>query len=274
MRRLAPSSFVTIWILFALSFRPAFAGEEGSAAELAKQVQNPVSSLITVPFQYNATFGAGSSQEVLHVLNVQPVVPFSVAQDWNLVLRAVVPFISQPDVAGTGRTSGLGDITFQPLFSPKKTGKLVWGVGPALIVPSATSDQLGSGKWSAGPIAVLFTMDGPWVAGVLVQNVWSFAGDSARPGVNQLTLQPAINYNLPGAWAIGSSPVITADWTAPSGGRWTVPLGATVSKTTALGKRPITLAAGAFWNAAHPDGAGDWQLRFQIAFLFPQKPKP
>jgi hypothetical protein len=247
----------------------ARAAEE--AADLAKQVQNPVADLTSVPFQYNATLHVGPSDDVLHVLNIQPVVPLPLSATWNLILRAILPLISQPGLSG--RTNGLGDINLQPLFSPHSPGRLIWGVGPALVLPTATSDSLGAGKWSAGPVGVLFVMEGPWVIGALVQNVWSFAGDSARPDVNQLTIQPAINYNLPDAWALNYVPLITADWNAASGDRWTVPLGATLSKVTSVGGQHLNLSAGAFWNAVHPAGAGNWLLRAQIAFLFPHKPK-
>ena len=240
-------------------------------AELAKKTQNPVADLISVPFQNNVNFGVGPHDDVQYILNIQPVIPFKLTEDWNLISRTIVPLIYQPELApGVGEVFGLGDIQESLFLSPAKPGKVIWGVGPIFQFPTATDDSLGQGKWGAGPTAVALTVHGPWVLGALVNNVWSFAGDSDRRDVNQMLLQPFVNYNLPDAWYVVTAPIITADWEADSDDRWTVPIGAGVGKIVRLGKLPVNAQASAYYNVIRPDNAAEWQLRIQIQLLFPR----
>jgi len=251
-------------ILVALPLR---AEEEHHATELAKKLQNPVSDLISVPFQNNFNFGVGPEDKTQYVLNIQPVLPQRISEQWNWIHRAIIPLIDQPAPVDA---FGLGDIQYQGFLSPANPGKLIWGVGPVLQVPSATDDQLGTEKWSAGAGAVALRMDGPWVYGALVNNIWSFAGDDDRANVNQMLIQPFINYNLGRGLAIGTSPIITSNWEAPSGQKWTVPLGAQVSQIIPIDKVPVNFLLGAYYNIEKPDSGPDWTLRFQIALLFPK----
>lgn len=240
-------------------------------ADLAKKTQNPVADLISVPFQNNVNFGVGPNDDVQYILNVQPVIPFRLTENWNLISRTIVPLIYQPELApGVGEVFGLGDIQQSLFFSPAKPGKLIWGVGPIFQFPTATDDSLGQGKWGAGPTAVALTVQGPWVLGALVNNVWSFAGDGDRRDVNQLLIQPFVNYNLPDAWYVVTAPIITADWEAESDNRWTVPVGVGVGKILRIGKLPVNAQAGAYYNVVRPDNAAEWQLRVQIQLLFPK----
>ncbi|MCH7519382.1 MAG: neuromedin U, partial [Candidatus Dadabacteria bacterium] len=193
--------------------------------DLAKQTQNPLSDLISVPFQNNFDFNIGPHDRTRYTLNIQPVVPFGISENWNIITRTIVPVLYQPDVtSNSGGEFGLGDINTTWWLSPSKTGKLVWGIGPILQFPTATDDTLGTGKWAAGPSLVLLTMPGNWVVGALANNIWSYAGDSKRDDVNQLLLQYFVNYNLPQGWYLVSAPINTANWEADSGDRWTVPL--------------------------------------------------
>jgi hypothetical protein len=238
--------------------------------ELAKKTQNPVADLISVPFQNNFNFGAGTNDATIYILNVQPVIPLKLTEDWNLITRTIMPIINQPSLfPGDESAFGLGDINPTLFLSPAKPGKLIWGVGPTFTLPTATDSRLGSGKWSMGPAAVALTMQGPWVVGALANQQWSFAGwrDQA---VSQLLIQPFVNYNLPDAWYLVSAPIITANWEASSGNKWTVPLGGGVGKLFKLDKLPINTQLQAFYNVARPDFAADWQLRFQVQFLFPK----
>ena len=173
-------------------------------------------------------------------MNIQPVWPFSLNDKWNLITRTIVPVISQPGVLtdGEGRVFGLGDTTFSAFFSPKDSGKLIWGVGPILLFPTATDATLGSDKWGAGPSLVILTMPGQWVIGSLFSNVWSFAG-SGDQDVNLFTWQYFVNYNLPGGWYLTSAPIITANWEANNDNRWTVPFGGGVGKIFKIGKQPL-----------------------------------
>jgi hypothetical protein len=250
---------------------PAEAPEAPGESDLAKKTQNPVASLISVPFQSNFNFGVGPDNGVQYVGNFQPVIPISLSENWNMINRPIVPVLYQPRAsAAQGSEWGLGDIQYQAYFSPAKPGKLIWGVGPVLSFPSATEDFLGSEKWSAGPALVALTMHGPWVVGANVTNQWSFAGDEDRPHVNQLFLQPFVNYNMPRGWYLSAAPSMTANWKAESGEKWTVPLGGGIGKIFKLGAQPINMQLQAFGYAEKPRGGPEWALRFQFQLLFPK----
>ena len=184
--------------------------------DLAKAAQNPVGDLISLPFQNNMNFDVGPADRTQNVLNIQPVWPIALSKNWNLITRTIVPVISQP-APGSERTNGLGDINFTGFFSPKQPGKIIWGVGPTLVFPTATDDVTGTDKWSAGPSVVVLTMPGQWVIGALVSNIWSFSGDDERADVNSFLMQYFVNYNLPDGWYLTSAPIITANWEAESG---------------------------------------------------------
>lgn len=244
--------------------------EPSSEEALAKKTQNPVADLISIPFQNNFTFPTGPGDDVMYVLNIQPVIPLSLTEDWNLITRTIVPIIHQPGLA-TGQSSdnGIGDLQFSAFLSPAESTGLIWGAGPVLRFPTASRDTLGSEKWSAGPSFVGLSSQGPWVVGGLIQNLWSYAGDSDRADVNQLLVQPFLNYNLPDGWYLTSSPVVTADWNR-SRQKWTVPVGGGFGKIVRLGKLPVNLQLQAYYNVAKPDAVGDWTIRFQIQLLFPK----
>jgi len=239
--------------------------------DLAKKTQNPVADLISVPLQSNFNFGAGSKDKMIYILNVQPVIPMKIAEDWNLITRVIMPIINQPSLfPGVDSATGLGDINPTFFFSPAKPSSLIWGIGPTITLPTASDRLLGSGKWSMGPAGVALTMQGPWVFGALMNNQWSVGGWGDKP-VNALLMQPFVNYNLPGGWYLTSSPILTADWKADKAGDvWTVPLGGGVGKLFRLGKLPINAQLAAYGNVAKPEFGPDWQLRFQIQFLFPK----
>lgn len=257
--------------------------QEQSKEDLAKQAQNPIANLISLPFQNNTNFGIGPDDEVQNVLNIQPVIPVSLNENWNVITRTIVPIISQPDffTGGDGRITGLGDITFSAFFSPADAAKLTWGVGPIFLFPSATDGplggttedggtSLGSDKWGAGLTVVGLTMPGNWVIGSLFSNTWSFAG-SGENDINLFIWQYFINYNLPKGWYLTSAPIIKANWEADSEDRWTIPFGGGVGKVFAIGKQPINAQLSAYYPVELPrDDDGVWQLRFQIQFLFPK----
>ncbi len=238
---------------------------EASEDELAKKTQNPVADLMSFPFQNNTNFGyAGGTQ---NVLNFQPVVPVGLGEHWLLINRAIFPITWQPGLdPGQGTVFGLGDTIYQPLFSPRGGQKFIWGAGPAVLLPTATNDQIAfGGKFGAGPTAVVLTIQGPWVIGVLGTQLWSFDGD-----VTLTTLQPFINYNLPGGWFVSSAPLISATWEAPADNTWTIPVGGGIGKVQKIGPLPFNLAAQAYWNAMKPDIGPDWSLRLVIALLLPR----
>jgi hypothetical protein len=259
-----------------LTLAPAAPAESGgggaeSQEALARAAQNPVANLISVPFQNNFNFGVGPNEVCQYVLNIQPVIPISLSEDWNLITRTIMPIINQPSPApGIPNASGLGDINPSFFFSPAKSGKLIWGVGPTFSFPTATDSLLGNGKWCAGPAVVALTMHKQWVIGALANQQWSFAG-WGNQDVSAMLIQPFINYNLPHGWYLTSAPIITANWKADSDNRWTVPIGAGVGKIQRFGKLPLNIQLAAYWNAETPKDMGaDWQLRFQVQFMFPK----
>jgi len=263
--KLTASINVVILVTMMIFVPQAWADETG---DLAKQAQNPVASLISLPFQNNTNFGIGPNDRTQNILNIQPVWPFTLSDDWNLITRTIIPVVSQP-VGLNDRTNGLGDTTFTAFFSPNDSGKWVWGVGPVFLLPTATSDDLGFAKWGLGASAVVLTMPTPWVIGSLFSNVWSVAG-SGTQDINLFTWQYFINYNLPQGWYLTSAPIITANWKASSGNQWTVPFGGGVGKIFKIGKQPMNSSAQAYYNVETPTGGPDWQLRLQLQFLFPK----
>jgi len=266
------SDFIVILGSFFIITTSTVYGQEAKDSDLAKQAQNPIANLISLPLQNNTNFGIGPDDETQNILNIQPVWPFSIGEDWNLITRTIFPVVSQPNVltGGEGRINGLGDTTFTGFFSPKDSPKLTWGVGPVFLIPTATDDTLGSDKWGAGASVVLLAMPGKWVVGSLFSNVWSFAG-SGDQDVNLFTWQYFINYNMANQWYLTSAPIITANWEADSSNRWTVPFGGGVGKIFKIGKQPMNGQVSAYYNVEKPDSGADWQLRVQLQFLFPKK---
>jgi hypothetical protein len=246
---------------------------ELSAEQLAKMAQNPIGNLISVPFQDNINFNVGPEDGTQNVLNIQPVIPFNLNADWNLITRTIIPVISQPAfVPEQDRRDGLGDILFSAWLSPSLPGAggLIWGVGMAVQLPTETNN-LGNDNWGLGPTAVVLhqAKGNPWVYGFLVNNVWS-VGSGDDPSYNNLTFQYFINYNFPEGLYLTSTPIITANWKADSDDRWTVPFGGGVGKIFHFGKLPVNTQIQAFYNVVTPDEGADWQLRFQVQFLFPK----
>lgn len=238
------------------------------ASHLAKQTQNPVADLISLPFQGNFNFGFGPHERTQFVLNVQPVIPARLSPTLNLITRIIGPLISQP-VGGDESTFGLGDVTPSFMLSPVSEGGLITGYGAIFLLPTATDDALGAGKWGAGPQVVVLGMPGNWVVGGLANQIWSFAGDEDRADVSGFLLQPFVNYNFGRGTAISSAPIITADWNR-QGEKWIVPLGGGVSQLLKVGKRPVSLLAQGYVNVVKPEGAPDWTLRVAATLLFPR----
>lgn len=245
---------------------------EMSAEELAKLAQNPVGNLISVPFQNNTNFNVGPQSGTQNILNIQPVVPIRIAKDWNVITRTIVPVISQPAFTPfSDRTNGIGDTVFTAFLSPAVPKGVIWGIGPVVQLPTNTND-LGNDNWGLGPSFVVLKLEkgSPCVYGVLANNVWSLSSDKQGGSYSNGLIQPFVNYNFKEGFYLTSAPIATVNWKADSGQKWTVPLGGGIGKIFHFGRLPVNTQLSAYYNVVHPDNGPNWQLRFQVQFLFPK----
>ena len=243
--------------------------ERAAQLRLAKLLENPVANLVSVPIQNNWDFGIGPLNAMRYTLNVQPVIPFTLSEDWNLITRTIVPYIyQQAAFVGAKDHSGLGDITQSFFLSPqKRVGGMILGIGPVFRYPSATDPALGGEKWSAGPTALVLRQQGPWTYGGLVNHLWSFAGNNSRPEVNATFLQPVVAYNFKTATTLALASESLYDWAA---GQWTVPVQAGIAQMVRIGKQPVRLLIAVRYYVERPADGPDWGLRFQITLPFPK----
>lgn len=252
----------------ALLLLPSPSWAQDSATELSKEAANPLADLISIPFQNNTDFGLGDYDRTRNILNIQPVIPLA---SGKVITRTILPVAWLPDLdAESGMLStGLADTLFTAFYAMSVgSGGVTVGLGPALEIPTG-GDLRGSKKWSLGPSAVVLAQPGDWTLGVLVNNVWSFAGSSDRRDVNKGFLQYFIVRQLGGGWYVNSAPAITVNWKAQPGQKWTVPFGAGFGKVAFLGKLPVNTQISAFVNAVKPDVGPDWQLRLQVQLMLP-----
>ncbi|WP_353153994.1 transporter [Pollutimonas bauzanensis] len=255
-----------MFMLLALGLQASSNAEE---VDLAKQLANPVAAMVSVPFQFNYDSGYGSSDGYKSYVNMQPVIPFSINEDWNIISRTILPVVSQHNIVGkSGSQSGLGDITQSFFFSPKgaTSDGLIWGAGPALLIPSATHSLLGARKWGLGPSAVLLKQKDGLTYGALANHIWSLAGDSDRRDISSTFLQPFLSYTNNKAWTFGLDTESSYDWKET---QWSVPVNFTVSKVVKLGSQPVSFQVGArYWAAAPESGPAGWGFRAGVTFLF------
>jgi hypothetical protein len=251
---------------------------ENADEAMARKLANPVGSVYSLPFEFTADHGAANGDA--YILNLQPVVPITLNDNWNLISRTIVPFIDAPGTSAGRpgnpepiygeRIFGMGDISESLFLSPAAPGKIIWGAGAMLGFPTATDDTLGSEKWTAGPTVVLLTQPAPWTVGILTGNLWSYAGASDRADINQFFFQYFINYDLGSGWYLTSTPTMTANWNADSSDRWMVPIGGGVGKVLKIGKLPIRTQLQGFYNVEKPTGAPDGSIMLTIQLVFPR----
>ncbi len=241
--------------------------------DLARQLANPVASLISIPFQGNYDFNIGPRDKgERFTLNVQPVIPLSLNKDWNVISRTIVPIIHQDDIfPGAGSQFGLGDTVQSLFFSPKlpTSGGIIWGVGPVFLLPTATDTLLGAEKWGLGPTGVALKQSGPWTYGALGNHIWSAGGDDNRSDISTTFLQPFVSYTTPDSWTFSLSSEASYNWTSED---WAVPVNAGVSKLTRIGNQPVSIFGGLRYHVESsrtgPEGFG---FRFGMTLLFPVK---
>ena len=250
----------------------ASAEEYDSDASLAQELTNPVADLMTIPFQMNLDQDIGPADDGRRFfMNIQPVIPFDFNDDWNLITRTIVPVIDQSDIfPGAGSQFGLGDTLLTTFFSPKTqgTGGLIWGVGPVLLLPTATDSLLGTEKWGTGAAAVALVQRGPWTYGALVNHVWSVAGDSSREDISNTLAQPFVSYTWPSAWTLSVQTESNYNWEASE---WSVPVNIALSKLVFLGRLPVSFQGGVgYWLESPDRGAEGLRLRFQATVVLPR----
>jgi hypothetical protein len=246
----------------------------GSDADLAKQLSNPLASLVSVPFQFNWEQGVGYQDATRTILNVQPVVPFELNDEWNLIGRWIMPFVSQPPLTpGSESSYGLSDILFSAFFAPRDTKSgWTWGVGPVLSLPMTSDPTIGSGQWSAGPTIVMLKQSGHWTYGFLANQLWSFqsTSDAERAKVNKTFIQPFLAYNTPHAITFTVQSEATYDHEAESGQKWTVPINFQVSKVSRFGPFPFQMGGGWGYFVDSPDIGPDRKIRIVFSILLPR----
>lgn len=263
-------SVVSTLVLCTSPLKAQEAPSSAAAAELAKKLSNPIAALISVPFQNNFDFGAGPAGDGFQYrLNVQPVVPISLNEEWNLISRTIVPYVYQEDVIGTSSQSGLSDTVQSIFFSPvaPTASGWIWGVGPVLLIPTATDDRLGADQWGAGPTAVMLKQKNGWTYGALANHIWDFAGEDNGIRINATFLQPFTSFTTKKHTTYTVNTESTYDWEAS---QWTVPLNASIAQLVKVGKTPVQFQAGVRYYAEGPSNGPDWGLRLSATLLFPR----
>jgi hypothetical protein len=250
---------------------PGKSAAASDASALAEKLQNPIADLISFPFQNNTNFNVGPNKGTQDILDIQPVIPIHINQDWNVITRTILPLIWSPSFqpAATVPPFGLGPTTFSAFLSPTQDiDGWTWGIGTIAELPTITNKNLGSNVWGLGPAVVAVRMAHPWVYGLLVNTVFSLGGTSGFGGTKYTltTINPFINYNFGEGWFVGMSNITTANWDT-GGEKWTLPVGAQFGRLIKIAdKLPVNLLVGAYYNALRPTGT--WQLRTQVTFIF------
>lgn len=244
-------------------------GARAQESDVQQALANPIASLTLLPIQVNYDAEIGPERDGSRITtNIQPVTPFKLDSQWSLVVRTIVPIISQHDVFPTsGDQFGLGDSLQSFFFVPQTVGGFTWGAGPALLWRTGTDELLTSGKWAAGPTAVALQQTGPWTVGVLANHIWSFAGDEDRQDLSSTFIQPFVAYAASGGWTYTLNTESSYDWKAE---QWSVPVSFQIAKLTKLGDQPVQLTGGVRYWAESPDsGPHEWGGRLALTFIFP-----
>lgn len=240
------------------------------APDIAMKLSNPVAALISVPlrFDFDGDIGPDKAGSRISFL-VQPVIPITLSENYNLISRTIIPIVWQKDVLpGSGTQFGLSDTVQSFFISPAKPKGVVWGVGPALLIPTGTDDLLSTRKWGAGPSVLVLNQSGPWTVGLLANHIWSYAGNSARADVNATLVNPFVTYTTPTAFTIVVQADINRDW---EGKRWTVPATLNASQVTKIGNQLVQIGGALrYYVASNEFSPKGFAARFTIALLFPR----
>ena len=241
-------------------------------AQLAKELQNPFAELIEVPIVHNFAFGAAAGNGFQYTLTLQPLIPMKLSRCWDLITRPIFTVVDSPESSiGMGRTVGSGDLITRFYFSPSKATSFIWGFGPVLGMPTASDALLGTGKWTLGPGLAVVKQTENWSIAVVVNHVWSFAGDTSRSKVSMTAIEPSVSYTWGHGWTVGLDDASTYDSDATSGSRWVQPVQLSIGKVTSFGSRPVSLGFGIIRYALAPSGSPSVGLSLTIDLLFPKE---
>jgi hypothetical protein len=238
-----------------------------SEQALAISAHNPFEEFIKVPIQSTTGFDLGAHHNVGDTINVQPLFPFALNSQWDFIARPSLNVSYQPS---PHEQYGLDDLQTAFYLTPANESTWIWGIGPILQFPTASSMGLGTGRWSAGPTAALVYTEGPWFGALLTYQLMSFAGNRNRGSVNQTYIEPEVSYNFESGWYVQCDPPMTYDWTADAADAWTIPMGADLGKAFNLGSQSLSLQVGAYDLLKRPEGNPQWIARVSLTILFPQ----
>lgn len=267
MPRFLTASFIAFWLIAGPS---AALAQDSDAADLAKKLSNPISSLISVPYQFNYDEGLGTTGTGSRtIVNFQPVVPFSISENWNVISRTIIPFISQKDVVPGTSQSGIGDVIQNFFFSPKAptAGGLIWGVGPVFLLPTG-STGLSANQFAAGVTGVVLKQTGPWTIGALANQLWSVGDTTGGTKISTSFVQPFVSYNTQNRWTIALNTEATYNWLNDDAA---VPVNLTATKLIKVAGRPVSIGGGVrYWADSAVGGPDGWGARLLVTFLFPK----
>lgn len=266
---------VGLWMLLSMKTVQTAENEplsstDESNSQLAKRRQNPISRLASVPFRFNFNLNTGPYAQTETYSTIEPQIPFALNKDWDLISRSILTVADEPTFMSNTSHFGLGGITTGFFLVPTQPSKLIWGFGPTFGLPITTDKILGTGKFTIGPNAVVVVMDRHWVYGVLVDNQFSFAGDTNRTPVNQMVIQPFVNYNFQGGWFLTSAPNIISDWQKRDSNRWVIPIGGGGGRVFEWGNQKFNVQLEGYYNVVKPKFGADWQLHLEFVLMFPE----
>ena len=256
-------------------------GESEDLQEVNRKLSNPVSDVWALFTEFDLFFSDGDvnrgSDEVGGRMIFQPIMPIPLygegKDEWKLITRPTLPILfSQPVPTGFDQFThlgGLGDLQLPTLIAPP-TGKLIFGLGPDWLFPTATRTEFGRQQWGVGPSGVFGYATKEFTAVVLPQYYFGIGGWGDKPDANYMSLLYAFIYHLPGGWDIGTNPTISYDHTASSGNRWNVPVGLFVGKMVKIGKMPVKFQLGIEYSVVSEDDFGQRaQIKFNIIPVIP-----
>ena len=270
------SSMIAVPLFAEEITQPVLVKANPTAAEVAKELSNPNTTLgsLNFNFDYNSYDGdiPGANGQSSKAMSFQPVLPYQLGEGLNLYVRPNIPIIFDTPVPSKnfeGSGFELGDISFDAAIGKSFPGGLVLIGGIVGTLPTASSDDVGLDQWLLGPEFAIGKIYDWGVLGILVTHQWDIAGDddfdtSITGG------QYFYVFNLEDGWQINGSPEWSYNHEADSDNRLTLPVAAGISKTTIFGSTPWKFNLQYTYNVVKPDNFGqDYQVRFTVTPVVP-----